>query len=143
MFFAWCAVVVAAFELGVHSKNQAVEAFDKTWRKVWGDAGELLAELVEGGTFDALRDQELGQGFIADTDMVLEFGCDLGNERQELEVRKVVHIVMRPDPATRQEGCGMGSVRRAVQEKFLAAPLTTAKCRLRTATLGESIRLGE
>src|SRR4051812_25815941 len=44
-----------------------------------------------------LVDDKLGQGFIGDADMVLDFRHDFGNEREELEVGEIVH------------GCGAAS----------------------------------
>jgi len=38
-----------------------------------------------------LRDDELSKVFVRDAKMVLEFGGDLGDEREELEGFEVVH----------------------------------------------------
>lgn len=68
---------VLALELGVQGKHQAVDAVHQAWRKVCAELVELVAEIARVAAFEPVGDEELCQGLVANTHVILELGRDL------------------------------------------------------------------
>ena len=76
----------------MHGQDQPVYAFHQTVGKLCAHCGQSLLEVGQiAAAFFMLVDHELGEGLVVDSQMVLQFRGDLGNQGKELEGSEVVH----------------------------------------------------
>jgi hypothetical protein len=80
------------YVLRMHGVDESIDAFDQAVREV---CPQGCHSILEGRKFSStllmLVDNELGESFVVDADMIVQFRGNSRNQRQQLERLEVVH----------------------------------------------------